>query len=61
MAPNGKTGTKRLSPTAEVEQVDVLMFKHKCFLCGRRWDSEKKADTCPACGQWHISLSSFLK
>jgi len=40
---------------------DVIMYRHKCFLCHWHWNSAKKADTCPACGQWHITLRSFLK
>jgi len=42
---------------------EVVMYEHRCGMCGRYWASPEKADTCPACGHWHINFygSSFLE
>ena len=40
---------------------EIILYKHKCGICERRWDSDKKVDTCFRCGQQHISMSSYIE
>jgi len=44
------------------QQVEKVMYEHRCEICDKKWASIKKADMCPCCGHWHINFygNSFL-
>lgn len=51
---------EKISKVQRGKEGDSRVFVHKCQICPRQWHSESKADKCPACGQWHITMSSFF-
>ena len=44
-----------------LEALEKRVFIHKCQFCGWHWDSDEKADVCPRCEHWNITMSSRLK